>query len=68
MFATPDKYQILHCGIDGEWGDDFDRTSYEQYLDDANNFLAFPTGPFTGDMADTIVNFTTESTLEDSQP
>jgi len=68
VFATPDKFQILHPGIDGEWGDDVDRTSYEQYVDDPDQFLAFPTGPFTGDMADTMVNFTTESTLEDSQP
>lgn len=69
VFATPDKYQILHSGIDGEWGDDFHRTSYEEsQLNGGANFLAFPTGPFTGDMADTIVNFTTESTLEDSQP
>jgi hypothetical protein len=68
VFATPDKYQILHCGIDGAWGDDFDRTSYDTALNDPDNFLAFPTGPFTGDMADTMVNFTTESTLEDSQP
>jgi prepilin-type N-terminal cleavage/methylation domain-containing protein len=68
VFATPDKYQILHCGIDGEWGDDFDRTSYFESQNAPANFLAFPTGPFTGDIADTIVNFTTESTLEDSQP
>lgn len=68
LFATPDKYQILHCGIDDAWGDEFERTSYEQYANDVGNFLAFPTGPFTGEMADTIVNFTTESTLEDSQP
>jgi prepilin-type N-terminal cleavage/methylation domain-containing protein len=67
-YATPDKFQLLHCGIDGEWGEDFDRTSYAEYEADVDNFLAFPEGPFTGDMADTIVNFTTESTLEDSQP
>jgi hypothetical protein len=67
-YATPDKFQILHCGLDGLWGDEFERTSYEQFTDDSSLFLAFPEGPFTGDMADTIVNFTTESTLEDSQP
>jgi prepilin-type N-terminal cleavage/methylation domain-containing protein len=68
LYATPDKFQILHCGIDGEWGEEFERTSYSQFLDDPSLFLAFPNGPFTGDIADTIVNFTTESTLEDSQP
>jgi prepilin-type N-terminal cleavage/methylation domain-containing protein len=68
VYATPEKYQLLHPGIDGEWGDDFERTSYEVSQTSADKFLAFPDGPFTGDMADTIVNFTTESTLEDSQP
>jgi len=33
---------------------------------DPNNYLLYPTGPFTIDIADTIVNFTT-GTLEDSQ-
>jgi len=68
VFATPDKFQILHSGLDGVWGDEFERTSYYVSQTAADKFLAFPTGPFTGDMADTIVNFTTESTLEDSQP
>ncbi len=67
-FATPDKFQILHSGIDDEWGEEFERTSYSTFLNNQSNFLAFPEGPFTGDMADTIVNFTTEATLEDSQP
>jgi prepilin-type N-terminal cleavage/methylation domain-containing protein len=67
-FATPDKYQVISCGIDGEWGDheQLELTSME--ASGTDGFLAFPTGPFTGAMADTIVNFTTESTLEDSQP
>jgi prepilin-type N-terminal cleavage/methylation domain-containing protein len=68
VFATPDKFQILHCGIDGEWGEEFERTSYYTFANDNASFLAFPNGPFTGDIADTIVNFTTESTIEDSQP
>jgi prepilin-type N-terminal cleavage/methylation domain-containing protein len=72
VFATPDKYQILHAGLDGAWPDheELERLGYQTYsvVGTRPNFLAFPTGPFTGDMADTIVNFTTESTLEDSQP
>jgi prepilin-type N-terminal cleavage/methylation domain-containing protein len=68
VFATPDKFQIIHCGIDGEWGEEFDRTSMAAYIADPTTFLAVPTGPFTGDMADTQVNFITESTLEDAQP
>lgn len=66
VYATPEKFQLLHCGIDGEWGEEFERTSVQ--FAGTDDFLAFPTGPFTGDTADTIVNFTTESTLEDSQP
>ncbi len=30
--------------------------------------LVYPDGPFTGELADTITNFSTGSTLEDSQP
>jgi prepilin-type N-terminal cleavage/methylation domain-containing protein len=66
-FANLDKFQILHCGIDDEWGTDlFDHTSYGQYKTDKTKFLAYPTGPFTGDVADTIVNFS-EATLAASQ-
>jgi prepilin-type N-terminal cleavage/methylation domain-containing protein len=66
-FANPDKFQIMHCGIDDEWGTDlFDHTSYGQYKSNPALFLAYPTGPFTGDVADTIVNFS-EATLSASQ-
>ena len=27
VFATPDKFQLLHAGLDNAWGDDFDRMS-----------------------------------------
>jgi hypothetical protein len=33
----------------------------------ASDYLLFPDGPFTGDIADTIVNFTTETKIEDAQ-
>jgi prepilin-type N-terminal cleavage/methylation domain-containing protein len=68
LYVNPDKFQLLHCGIDEEWGADlFDHTSYSQYVDDKNEFLSYPDGPFTGEVADTIVNFS-EGTLEASQP
>jgi prepilin-type N-terminal cleavage/methylation domain-containing protein len=67
LFATPDKFQVLHCGIDNAWGEDLDRTSYSHYLNERDKFLAYPAGPFTGEVADTIVNFS-EGALEDSQP
>jgi prepilin-type N-terminal cleavage/methylation domain-containing protein len=69
LFANAGKYQVLHCGIDDRWGEELsDRTSYEQFRDDPNLFLTFPTGPFTGELADTVVNFITQSRLEDAQP
>ena len=35
---------------------------------DPDDYLLFPDGPFTGDVADTIVNFSEDTTLEASQP
>jgi len=33
----------------------------------SENYLLFPNGPFTGAMGDTVVNFTTETRIEDAQ-
>jgi len=77
QFANPDKFQVLHCGTDGEWDDvdssgelvHFSKMSAAHVLppDEVGNYLLFPDGPFTGAAADTIVNFS-EGTLEASQP
>jgi len=67
LFANADKFQVLHCGIDDRWGDLADYASYDTYVNNRNLFLAYPTGPFTGDLADTVVNFVTQSRLEDAQ-
>jgi prepilin-type N-terminal cleavage/methylation domain-containing protein len=76
-FANEGKFQILHCGIDDEWGDEIlDRTSahgVEEAMGLAktayvSSYLLFPTGPFTDATADTIANFVTQSRLEDAQP
>jgi prepilin-type N-terminal cleavage/methylation domain-containing protein len=69
QFANPDKFQILHAGIDDAWGeDDFKKMTalYALPPNLASSYLLFPTGPFTGDVADTIVNFS-EATLAASQ-
>jgi prepilin-type N-terminal cleavage/methylation domain-containing protein len=77
-FANPEKFQILHAGVDDEWGEEaFERMSFHGLLEDpdslgldpnrAADYYLFPTGPFSGEVADTIVNFSTE-TLEKSQP
>lgn len=70
-FVNPDKFQVLHCGIDDTWGEDLDLMAFPVYDKNKGNmaqskFLAFPTGPFSGDIADTEVNFAAETTIEDS--
>jgi len=77
QFATPDKFQILHCGVDDEW-DDVDSSgelihfsqmsaAHASPPENVESYLLFPDGPFTGAVADTITNFS-EGTLEASQP
>lgn len=72
QFANRDKFQIVHCGIDDEWGEEaFEMMSIHGVLAKGkivpDDVLVFPDGPFTGDAADTITNFA-EGTLEASQP
>jgi hypothetical protein len=60
----------LHCGIDDAWGEEsFERMTAENVVpaNDPNAYLLYPDGPFTGDVADTLTNFS-EGTLEDAQP
>jgi hypothetical protein len=67
QFINPDKFQIIHCGDDDAWGDDaFERMTLHDGLP-PEELLLFPTGPFIGEIADTIVNFTTERKIEDAQ-
>jgi prepilin-type N-terminal cleavage/methylation domain-containing protein len=71
-FVNPDKYQVLHCGLDGAWDTDaydaFNRMSADNGTKNTpNDFLLFPTGPFVGEVADTIVNFAPETRIEDAQ-
>jgi prepilin-type N-terminal cleavage/methylation domain-containing protein len=75
QFVDPQKFQVLHCGLDDAWDEDsFERMSVHGVNDlglppkDLSSYLVFPTGPFSGDVADTIVNFTTETRIEDAQP
>ncbi len=71
-FVNPDKFQILHCGIDNVWDSDtydvFKQMSANYVTKNTpGDFLLFPTGPFIGDVADTVVNFTAETKIEDAQ-
>jgi prepilin-type N-terminal cleavage/methylation domain-containing protein len=68
QYINPDKFQIIHCGIDEEWDvAAFERMSMHPPIDYAN-FLYFPEGPFVGEIADTITNFASETRIEDAQP
>jgi prepilin-type N-terminal cleavage/methylation domain-containing protein len=68
QFINPDKFQVIHCGIPNTWDtDNFVRMAVT--LGGPNpppNCLLFPTGPFTGDIAEAITNFTTETKIEDA--
>lgn len=73
-YANEDKFQILHAGIDGDWGD-FGRIRVDFSVDPTtlltdsslNNPLLVPDGPFVAELGDTITNFD-ERTLQDAQP
>jgi prepilin-type N-terminal cleavage/methylation domain-containing protein len=67
VYANTKKYQLLHPGLDDEWGDlsGFSIANATSE-DDASAVSVFPTGPFIGDIADTLSNFTT-GTLEAAQ-
>lgn len=74
QFVNPEGFQILHSGDDGEWGEEaFERMSIHGVQEAGGDpakltdYVLFPSGPFTGELADTIVNFTTETKLEDGQ-
>jgi prepilin-type N-terminal cleavage/methylation domain-containing protein len=68
-FFNPDKFQIIHCGINDRWDEDaFKKLSLQNVNSSTpTDYLLFPDGPFVGDMADTIVNFTTETKIEDAE-
>lgn len=49
------KYQILHAGLDDDWGDFGVSASSTTNVTDLT--LLYPTGPFIGPIADTLSNF-----------
>jgi len=57
MLANQGKSQILHSGLDDDWG------SFNAFDPQSPTPVVFPEGPFLGPMADTLTNFTT-GTLE----
>jgi prepilin-type N-terminal cleavage/methylation domain-containing protein len=69
QFVNPDKFQILHCGINDKWDEDaFKKMAVPIVgMSAASSYLLYPDGPFSGDIGNTIVNFTTETKIEDAQ-
>lgn len=66
--ANEGKCQILAVGLDDAWGN-LAEIGVPWANKTANNTaILYPDGPFTGELADTITNFSTGRTLEDSQP
>jgi prepilin-type N-terminal cleavage/methylation domain-containing protein len=63
-YVNQGKYQIFHPGLDDTWGD-FSLAKLKPQQDVIPQLL-FPTGPFTGDLADTLSNFA-DGTLENEQ-
>lgn len=69
-YANEGKCQILSAGLDDSWGN-FSAgmgVDYTATPTMAANQITYPDGPFIGEAADTITNFSTNATLEDSQP
>lgn len=58
------KFQLLHCGLDDDWGD-FGVTATGDPRASLGNQAVFPVGPFIGPIADTLTNFT-EGELADA--
>jgi hypothetical protein len=63
-YANEDKYQILHAGVDDDWGD-FTQIDLPNGPNDS--VILYPDGPFTAELGDTVVNFD-QRTLQDAQP
>jgi prepilin-type N-terminal cleavage/methylation domain-containing protein len=64
------KFQILHCGIDDDWGDDGlgtkSASNSATTVADLEPYL-YPTGVFIGPIADTLTNFTDGELADESE-
>jgi prepilin-type N-terminal cleavage/methylation domain-containing protein len=75
QYVNPEKFQVIHCGIDDAWHEEeFEKMSVHGVdalnlaTDELESYLIFPDGPFIGEIADTIVNFSPVTRVEDAQP
>lgn len=58
------KYQILHCGLDDDWGDFGVSASSTT---DPDDLVLFPEGPYIGPIADTLTNFADGDIADESE-
>ena len=74
-YVNQRTFQILHCGVDDLWGDNCVKkdpdTGVIVRLAQLNGpgvpHLRFPTGPFLGDVADTVSNFYTGNLADEQE-
>ncbi|HYO24358.1 MAG TPA: prepilin-type N-terminal cleavage/methylation domain-containing protein [Lacipirellulaceae bacterium] len=66
VFANNRKFQILHAGLDDAWGENFAALGQQPNVSDSTDVITFPEGPFLGEVADTLSNFT-DGAIADSQ-
>jgi len=71
-YVNEGQCQILSAGMDDAWGPIAGVMGVNYTAGPTapgpGDRLLYPDGPFTGELADTITNFSTQTTLEDSQP
>jgi prepilin-type N-terminal cleavage/methylation domain-containing protein len=67
VFANNKKFQILHAGLDDAWGVEFADVGQQPNVTNPAQLLLFPDGPFLGEIADTLTNFT-DGPIGDEQP
>jgi prepilin-type N-terminal cleavage/methylation domain-containing protein len=60
-----ERFQFLHCGLDDAWGD-FEPLSLA-VVGNPSDVLVFPEGPFTGELADTLTNFTNGDLADEAE-
>lgn len=56
VFVNQGKFQVLHAGLDDAWGDYFASMGCGK-VSNPDDLLLYPTGPFIGEVADTLTNF-----------
>jgi prepilin-type N-terminal cleavage/methylation domain-containing protein len=69
-FVNDKKFQILHPGLDDAWGPELAKSGNYPNVDpsdDPSAYLLFPAGPFTGEAADTLTNFTDGAIADEAE-